>query len=116
MALDHEAQLAAARKVAGDQRRKVLGRLVGRKAVLRAYRRLFLIDQGGALKPDALVVLGDLAELAELGRASPFAAASDAALREREGARRVVLTLISNLDLSGERLAKLNRKIEEHDE
>ena len=82
------------------------------KRVIAAYQRLFLGGEGGAqLTPDAMIVLDDISRIAGLGKAR--IRASDAELRMTEGARMIVLHIISRFRADSHKLARLARQIRE---
>lgn len=115
MALDGEiAALAADRIDREDRRRRklreALRRMAGRQAVHDAYRAVFCTEDG-EISADALTVLHDLAATAGLGHVRPLD--SDAELRMAEGRRHMMLHVFDRLDLGGERMLRLSKRIRE---
>jgi hypothetical protein len=113
VALEHEAEVlarAAGRKSPVDRARDLL-KLGTRARLLGAYRRVFLTAEG-ALTPDAALVIDDLASIAQLGRAAVGWPSSE--LHEREGARSVVLHLLSRIDRKA--LREVARKMRESED
>jgi hypothetical protein len=117
--LEIDALAAVADRVAGEARTRrarllaVLKRSSRKADTIRSYRRLFL-DDGGAMTPAAIAVFGDIATIAQLGRFDP-GGISDADMRERNGARKLALHILSQLDLDGSRLRKLAKTMRETD-
>jgi hypothetical protein len=75
------------------------------------YRRVFCDQATGQLTDSAVAVLRDLAKQANFGRDDR--AASDAALRENHGARRLLLHLHARLDLGSDELLDLAKRMRE---
>ncbi|MFD1034148.1 hypothetical protein ACFQ15_05735 [Sphingomonas hankookensis] len=72
-----------------------------------AYHRLF-VGEDGQLRPDALLVIGDIVRVAGIGTIVPNQ--SGAQLREREGRRMLGLHILARIDLSGEQMRELAQK------
>lgn len=96
---------------AGERMKRALRRLSYRLGMQDHYRRCFTDPASGELTDSAVYVLRDLAREANLGRFDPRA--SDAALRENEGTRRLLLHLFGRLDLNGNELLNLTKRMRE---
>lgn len=100
--LDRAAVEAEARRLARQQ--EGLRERLGARA---AYRKLFL-DEQGRLKPEAEIVIGDLARAAQMGRV--LIAATDNDLREQAAKRSLILHLFARL--SRRAMEQIARKLE----
>lgn len=99
MAIERAAQAGSSRISA------VIRRMIGTHD---AYRRLFLTE-AGELRPDAVIVLRDLAADAGLGRAQPDLNHPD--MLVREGKNRLLLRILAQLRLDHARIAKLRQQM-----
>ncbi|GGO95018.1 hypothetical protein [Stakelama pacifica] len=113
MAASHEIDgLAAMESTARAQRRRLITAAIGRREIILAYRRLML-NADGTLKDDAAAVLGDLAQIANLG-AADMPQASDEQLRSQAASRAIVLHMFARIDMGGTELKKLAKKLREN--
>ena len=112
MALDHEIEAMAAQ--AERDARKLKRRLLGRRSVAMAYRRLFLDPVAGDIKPEAIEVIADFSSVALLGVAD-IPAMPDDQLRDRAGRRALALHILARIDLDGSALRDLASKLREND-
>ena len=78
------------------------------------YRRVFCDPATGEPTAAALHILRDLAREANFGRFDPRA--SDADLRMNEGSRRMLLHILTRLDLGGDGLLRLSRRMNERED
>lgn len=106
-------EAAAARaEVQDGQWTRRLGKAMVVDQTVRAFRAVFL-NAEGEFTPDAEIVLAYLADQSRLGLASPRGASGDE-LRERAAEQRVLLEIISKLDLSGRALRKAAATLREN--
>lgn len=98
------AELAAVERAARSERAKLRGKLFDTIRLTKAYRRVFL-QPGAATAKDQQLVLNDLIDRSELGRASLSLDAQE--LAALEGQRRVVLHLFGRFRLDDARLRQL---------
>ena len=104
------AQRAEATRIRTEHERQ---RAKRRFDTVAAYRRVFLGDDG-QLTESARAVIADFAEMAQLGVFDP-GQISDAEMRERNGARRLALHILSSIDQDGSVLRKLASKLRENE-
>lgn len=98
------AEVAALERTARAESTKLRGQLFGQLRMIKAYRRVFL-EPGAASEKDQLLVLGDLIDQSDLGRAS--VTLDPQALAAAEGQRRTVLHIFGRFRLDNERLRQL---------
>ena len=115
MALDHEVDALGVMQETAEQRRMRRYarrmRLLFEFSTVRAYRAL-LLDETGALRPEAVRVLADIGAKARLGVVDD-PTLSDGALREFAGRRAIALHVLARADQSGVKLRDLARKLRE---
>lgn len=98
-------------ETSGEKLRRALRRLSFRLGMQDHYRRVFC-DQTGRMTESGVAVLRDLAVQADFGRFD--ARASEADLRTRDGARKMLLHIIGRIDLGNTELAELAARMREN--
>lgn len=111
MAFEHEFPVSRRERDTAAQRAADKFRLAARTRLINAYRKTF-VGGDGQLTPAARLIVADIARRAQLGRYSP--GASDAELREREGARGLALHILWMMDAAA--LEKASRQLKEIDD
>lgn len=104
------AEIAAAERAARSESAKIRGTLLATLRLTKAYRRVFL-QPGKATAADQRLVLGDLIDRSELGRASLTLDAQE--LAAMEGQRRVVLHIFGRFRLPEGRIRQLETDLTE---
>lgn len=109
-AMSLSAEVAALEREARDESSKLRDRLFGQLRLIKAYRRVFL-EPGAATARDQRLVLGDLIDQSDLGRAS--VTLEPQMLAAAEGQRRTILHIFGRFRLDNERLRQLRNDLTE---
>jgi hypothetical protein len=104
------AEVATLERKARSESAKLRGQLFARLRIIKAYRRVFL-EPGAATEQDQRLVLGDLIDQSDLGRAAVTLDAQ--ALAAAEGQRRTILHIFGRFRLDDERLRQLRDDLTE---
>lgn len=104
------AEVAAVERAARSESVKIRGQLFGALRLTRAYRRVFL-EPGRATARDQRLVLGDIVDRAELGRASLSLDPQE--LAALEGQRRIALHIFGRFRLDEARIRQLETDLTE---
>ena len=107
------AEIAAVERAARSESAKLRGQLLGALRLTKAYRRVFL-QPGAATERDQRLVLGDIIDRAELGRASLSLDPQE--LAALEGQRRIALHIFGRFRLEEGRIRQLETDLTETDE
>lgn len=111
MLADEIEMLATSADALANRRSALIARIKRKFGAIRAYRTVFL-DEDGTVSAAGAKVLADIGAVGRLGYVDP-PAATDAILRERVGRRALALHIISRLDLGGEQLRTLAHQLRE---
>lgn len=106
----HKEILAKAALLAKQRQRHFLKQAEKRR-IYRAYRTVFF--DGDAISPAGLIVLGDLAEVARMGRSQTLSSDND--IRQVEGMRHLWLHLVNRFDFDETGYLRLAENMEEKD-
>lgn len=103
-------ELIAKAAIVANQRKAKFTKKAEKRRIYRAYRSVFF--DGDDIKPDALAVLGDLAEVARVGKSQVLSSDND--IRQVEGMRHLWLHLVGQFNFDETGYLRLAQNMEEN--